>query len=230
VYIVEENPVVEIPQNHLTIVLDNHYTNIGYIDDIKLSIKNIGNGILIWSVSDLPEWLLIKSSIGTILHASIPVSALPPNGEGEIFLSYNSTVPFLDVMEKSSEKIVITTNDKDNPKVEVDINAHSDLGNSSLAVEEMNWRGANKINFGQTSTWQQYHFYENGDGFLVWKIDGCPEWLTIDESHGISFGSHSVNFSCNRTLLSSGENTAIIYLKTNDKNNPSYAITVTAQK
>ena len=212
VYIVEGNPVIET-QNRVIVDYNNLF-------DTKLPIKNIGNGVLMCSVSDHSEWLSTEEEIYNF-YGSINFSALLPDCKGYISLFFN---PNGMILEDYTGKIVLATNDKNKPKVEIEVQVN--LGNAS-----MDWRGANKINFGQTETWQSYQLYKDGDGILVWKVEGCPEWLSVSESYGIlSSFTNPLSFTCNRELLSPGVNTATIYLKTNDKNNPSYAITVTAQK
>jgi hypothetical protein len=66
---------------------------------------------------------------------------------------------------------------------------------------------------------------------LIWEFKDIPEWLTITPSSGMC-GSYSsganVIFSCDKTKLSPGQNTAIVNLKTNDSFHSSYSITVTA--
>ncbi|MDR2039899.1 MAG: hypothetical protein LBQ60_18410 [Bacteroidales bacterium] len=111
VYITEGDPAIEIP-DRLTIEKNN-------LHKITLPIKNIGNGILTWSVSEYPEWLSLNNSYGVILVASIPVSALPQNEKGFIEFSYNQVEKTSS--ENLSGKIVITTNDKNKPEVEVEI-------------------------------------------------------------------------------------------------------------
>lgn len=107
VYMVEGTPVIEVP-SRLTIDENN---------EVRLPIKNTGNGILTWSVLELPEWLSIKENYGVILYASIPVSALHPNGEAFIILTLNNITP----SENLTGKIVLTTNDKNNPEIEIEV-------------------------------------------------------------------------------------------------------------
>lgn len=107
-YIVEGNPAVETP-NRLTLVPEEK-------NSISFPIKNTGNGILTWSVLEFPEWLKINDIYGTRLLDNFFVSALPPNSEAGISFLYN---PISTSLKELSGKIVLETNDKNNPKVEI---------------------------------------------------------------------------------------------------------------
>ena len=66
---------------------------------------------------------------------------------------------------------------------------------------------------------------------LIWEFKDIPAWLTITPSSGMysPYTSYdNIIFSCDRTKLSPGQNTAIVNLKTNDSSHSSYSITVTA--
>jgi len=209
VYIVEGNPVIET-QNSMTI----HYHSTSY--KLTLPVQNTGNGILFWSVADHPDWLNFYSNIGWDSTNEIS-GIIPPNATDAFYLSYNPNV----YSENLSGKIVIASNDKNKPFVEIEI----DLGNPALNTLE-----SGTINFGRAETTQQFSFSNQGNGILAWKVEGCPEWLTVSVSNDSlnHLTSSSLVFTCNRVLLPSGLNTATIYLKTNDKNQPSYSITATA--
>ena len=203
-YITEGNPVIEV-KNHLTI---------DYGGYIGLPIENTGNGILLCYIAQYPAWLTLRQDVEN------PVCIIPSNGQEFLHLYYNWDVPF---QEDFSDKIIIVTNDKNKPVVEVTV--QMDLGYPTI-----NAYGSVIMDFGRTETTRFFSFYNQGSGHLVWKIEGCPEWLTVSASNGITQGSYAVSliFTCNRERMPSGQNTATIYLKTNDKNTPLYPITVTA--
>ena len=218
-YIVEGNPVIEIA-NSVTISYDNP-------NGSSLLIKNAGNGILMWSVIQRPEWLLMYGEMyesSVIEDYSVYVS--PSNGQSFIYLSLDPTVSF---SENLSGKILIQTNDKNKPivEVEVEIDVEMNLGNPSLYI----WDEYSTIDFGRTETSLYFNFSNQGSGILTWQIEGCPEWLTVSEYNGALYMYNGVNltFSCNREIMPDGINTTTIYLKTNDKTRPSFPITVIAR-
>ena len=213
-YITEGNPVIEIA-NSLTIGYNSYNSYYG-----RLSVRNTGKGILFWSISELPEWLSNEQKFADDFYSPYILSQ---NAEGVVNISYNPNIPF---QENLSGKIVITTNDKNKPTVVVDV--RMDLGNPVL---DTSW-GSGTIDFGRTETTRYFSFSNQGNnGILVWKIEGCPEWLNVSETNGIlsCYNSTQLTFTCNRELMPPGANTVTIYLKTNDKTRPSYPITVTAR-
>jgi len=209
-YITEGNPKIEVG-NSFTI---NYYSNWGD----QLPVKNNGEGILICVISEYSEWL---EPYITGINEENPqnLSILPPHTQDAINMSYNYTVP----LENPVGKIVIESNDKHNPRVEVEVKII--FGNPVFSV----WN-SNTMDFGQQATTRNFSFSNSGNGMLVWKIENCPEWLTVSEPGGILDNNKhtTITFSCNRELLSPGINTATIYIKTNDKNNLFFPITVTA--
>ena len=90
----------------------------------------------------------------------------------------------------------------------------------------------NQIDFGTTSTSHSLDIDAWGSGLLVWSFEELPEWLTITPSSGI-YQTHTwyenVVFTCDRTKLQPGLNSAVIYLISNAYNKPSIEITVIAR-
>ena len=211
VYIVEGNPVIAT-ENSLTISYDLTLSTSPFL------IENTGNGILFWSVVDHPDWLKINNQS---IYKNEVARFLPPNNTVTLYFSYNSDIPY---SENLSGKIVIESNDKNKPFVEIEIQV--DLGNPNLQTHGE----FGTINFERTGTTAEFWFSNQGVGYLSWKVEGCPEWLTVSDYSKISdpYSSHTLTFTCNRELMSPGVNAVTIYLKTNDKNNPSYPINVTA--
>jgi len=212
VHIVEGNPVIETA-DRLTISFENTPHN-----RLQFPIQNTGNGLLIWSVVYHPDWVTISTDIWGAVYETETVGIITTNETVTLYLSYNPDAPYF---ENLSGQIVIASNNKNRPIVEVEI--QMDMGYPILNTWE-----SGDINFGRTETTRQFSFSNQGNGFLAWKIDGCPEWLTVSEHNGIlhSYNSTKLTFICNRNLISSGVTTSTIYLKTNDKNQPSYPITV----
>jgi len=74
--------------------------------------------------------------------------------------------------------------------------------------------------------------YNPGNGLLIWSFEGLPEWLTVSTANGILMpysSTSDVIFTCNRSNLQPGLNSATFYLKSNDPNKSSVAIKVSVR-
>jgi len=195
-------------QNPQTLSLD-------YYGNPVLLIQNTGLGILIWEIVSMPDWLVLDIS----KEESTGIYIFP-------YTSYS--IPLLINPDQTSSgiltgTIVLATNDKDHPRVNIGVTVN--MGTPQLIIN------TNEINFYSIETSISLAFSNSGNGRLVWAFDDIPEWLTISPSNGIcnpySYSS-SIVFSCDRTKLAPGPNSAIVKLKTNDNTRPSYSIIVTA--
>ena len=206
-YITEGNPTVQVES---TVTLS--YNTNGYP---YLQIQNTGLGILIWNIVSMPDWL------------DVDIARLESSG---IYIpQYNSyNIPLIIKPGENSSgsltgTIVLSTNDKEHPRVT--INVTTNLGTPQLNIY------TNTINFSSTETSKTLTFNNYGSGMLIWEFKDIPAWLTITPSSGMysPYTSYdNIIFSCDRTKLSPGQNTAIVNLKTNDSSHSSYSITVTA--
>ena len=212
-YIVEGNPVIETEKN-----LSASYTNYLW-GVVPFTVKNTGQGILLFSIVEKPDWVSFNESISYSDPPVYNVFMIAPNSEKDFYLSYNTESLSINDL---TGKIVIASNDKNNSETVTNIQV--DMGNPLLYCSD------SQLNFGRTETTQQINFSNQGDGLLTWKIESCPEWLSVSDTSGIlsPISWQTLSFTCNRDLMPSGEQSQTIYLKTNDKNNTSYAITVTA--
>ena len=207
-YITEGNPTVQV-ESTIALSYSSAYNS------PNLKIQNTGLGILIWNVVSMPDWLAVDTT------------KLEQNSF--YILQYNSSnLPLIIKPNGGSSnnltgKIVLATNDKKHPSVTISITA--DLGTPQLSIN------SNAINFTTTETSKTLNFSNYGNGYLTWKFEDIPEWLTITPSSGMYSPYISYNnivFNCDYSKLSSGLNTAVIHLKTNDSSHLSYPITVTA--
>jgi len=206
-YITEGNPTVQVESS-----VSLSFSNYGYP---YLRIQNTGLGILMWNIISMPDWL------------DVDVTRLESGG---VYIpQYNSyNIPLIikpgeNASGSLTGTIVLSTNDKEHPSVT--INVTTDLGIPQLNIY------TNAINFASAETSKALTFSNYGSGILVWKFEDIPDWLTITPSSGTynPYTSYdNVIFSCDRTKLSPGQNTAIVNLKTNDSSHSSYSITVTA--
>ncbi len=206
-YITEGNPEVQV-QSTLTLSYNNNYNP-------NLSIQNIGYGILLWEIISMPDWLVVDTN-----RLDANALYLSP------YETFNLPLRFkLDSLRTGvlTGTVVIATNDKVNPSVTINVTAN--LGTPQLDLN------TNTVDFSYTETSKTLNLYNYGDGMLVWEFKDIPSWLTITPSSGeyapYTSGSNII-FSCDRTKLLPGQNTAIITLITNDSSHPSSSIKVIA--
>jgi hypothetical protein len=203
-YITEGNPIAEVQSN---LIITYSY------GEPNLSIGNTGQGILLWNISSMPDWLVLDTArLGSIYITpyalyTIPFLFKPDNISSEILTG----------------TIVLLTNDKAHPSISVNVTV--DMGTPQLSIY------TNAINFSSMETSKTLSFSNYGNGRLVWEFQDIPEWLTITPAKGMynpytSYGD--IIFTCDRTKLAPGPNTAVVNLKTNDNAHPSYSITVSA--
>lgn len=206
-YITEGDPTVQV-QNPVALSYNS-------FSSPSLPIKNTGLGILIWNIASMPDWLAVDTT-------KVESSGL--------YITQNSSYdipllikPKLITTGNLTGIIVLTTNDKKHPRINISVSA--DLGTPQLNIY------TNTINFALNETSKSLTFSNSGNGMLSWEFKDIPQWLTITPSSGMSVpytSSNNIVFSCDRTKLSPGQNTATVNLKTNDRYHASYSITVTA--
>ena len=209
-------PVAYITEGKPTLLVQSSatlsYSVLGYP---YLQIQNTGAGILIWNLTSMPDWLAVDTA------------RLESNG---LYLSQYNTyniplkiIPGKNAAGSLTGNIVLSTNDKEHPSATIHVT--TDLGTPQLSVN------TNSVIFSSTETSKNFSFSNYGSGILVWEFKDIPAWLTITPSSGrynayTSYGN--ITFSCDRTKLQPGQNTAIVTLMTNDSYHLSYSITVTA--
>lgn len=208
-YLVEGDPRVEVGRE------------ISIQNSLNIEISNQGNGILVWDIVSMPSWLDVDMDrfnrtnyTGVIIaqysSGNLPLSLRPDEISGEVL----------------KDRIILKTNDKYNPTVTIDVTL--DIGRPGIDTGLYD----NRVDFGATSTSYSSRISASGDGMLMWSFEELPEWLSVTPSKGI-YATHTyyedIVFTCDRTKLKPGVNTAVIYLKSNASNNPSVAITVIAR-
>jgi len=206
-YITEGNPSVKV-QNSLTLPY-NSYGN------PCLPIQNEGSGILLWGIISMPDWLALDT---TRLKF-----------EGTYISPYNSySIPLLFKLDEvpygiMAGTIVLSTNDKEHPSVSIIVSA--DLGTPQLNIY------SSTIDFSFDESSKTLMLSNYGDGSLIWEFQDIPAWLTIAPSSGICEPYSYIDdiiFTCDRTKLNPGQNSATVVLRSNDSSHPSYEIKVTA--
>ncbi len=206
-YINEGDPELEVEST-----LDISYETATYL---SLPIKNTGRGLLCWQFTSLPEWLTLDTD--QLLSEKLFL---------DYYDSYN--IPLKIIPEKitsstSTGTIVLSTNDKINPETSIAVTVN--LGSPELS------NYTDEVIFYSNQTSQSICFSNYGEGILVWEFTDIPEWLTITPSSGVynPYTSYDdIVFTCDRTKLVSGENTATVNLKSNNASGQTHSITVTA--
>lgn len=206
-YINEGNPTVMVVKT--ITISDNNFND-------ALHISNSGDGILFWDIISTPDWLAVDRS-----HLSASSLLLEQGDDVNIPLTFNIQAV---TQSNLTGTIVLKTNDKNNPLVEIAVSAY--LGTPKLSLT------STTIGFGSSGTTQTTWISNQSSGMLVWSFEGLPDWLTVSTASGVvaSYASsNDLTFICNRSALHPGMNAATIYLKSNDRNNPSLAMTVIAR-
>lgn len=207
-YITEGNPVVQV--NPTLEIVYNNYNN-------RLVIKNSGEGILIWDIVSLPQWLTVDTtqlSLTSLLLGQGATTTIPFNLNAEMA-----------VQSIMTGTIVLKTNDRDHQYVEIAVTA--DLGTPQLSVYSYYL----PVDFGTNDQNRSLTINNNGNGILTWRFEGLPGWLSLSRSNGMCYPYSDVGvvFTCDRSKLEPGINSATIYLKSNDTANSSFPITVFAR-
>lgn len=206
-YITEGNPAVEISRTL-------HLSSGDAGEELLLS--NTGNGILLWDIVSMPSWLSVNK------NQFNPEKLIL--GKGAMVL-----IPLIfnvsDIRQNKLEgTIVLKTNDKNNPMVEIAVTVN--LGDPNLNLYNLD------MNFGISATSKKCQIDNNGSGILFWKLEGLPDWLSVSAASGIVMPFSQpgeVTFTCLRANVPPGLHTATFYLKSNDPGEPSVAITATVR-
>jgi len=203
-YLIEGKPIAQVSSS-INLSMSNP----------TLSIMNTGPGILLWDIVSMPSWLAIDYSriiTNTLFivqnnSCNLPLILTPPQNATGIL---NGT-------------IVLTTNDSQHARIEISVTAN--LGTPQLSLN------TNTVNFSGVEVSKNFSFGNYGNGILTWEFKDMPAWLTITPTSGVynPYTSYNnITFTCNRSKLSPGMNTAYVTLKTNDSSHPTTSITVTA--
>lgn len=206
-YITEGNPSVQVSR---TFELSyNNYNN-------QLQISNSGDGILLWDIVSLPYWLTVNMNQFNLMSVML--------GKGA-----SATLPLTFDIQAAVQNnlkgtIVLKTNDKNNPLIEIAVSANTGTPSLSFYNEQ--------LDFGSSETTKTTGIYNPGNGLLIWSFEGLPEWLSVSTVNGVLMpytSTSDVTFTCNRSNLQPGLNSATFYLKSNDPNKPSVAIKVSVR-
>lgn len=204
-YITEGNPSAKV--DHEFKMTTENYLNL-------LRISNTGNGILLWDIVSMPDWLTVDRSQFDPMSLIMGKSA-------------TAAVPFTYNVEAAMQNdlkgtIVLKTNDKNNPLIQIAVTLS--LGTPDLHLMDQ------QLTLGSYETTKKTLLSNQGNGTLAWHFEGLPEWLSVTPASGITravTGYQDLTFTCNRTNLQAGVVTATFFLKSNDPDQPSVPVTVT---
>ena len=86
------------------------------------------------------------------------------------------------------------------------------------------------IDFEKTKNMLTIGMENRGSGVLIWKVKERPEWITMTTQDFLDPMYHKMmEITCNRSGLPKGNYEGIIILSTNDRDQPTYSITVRCQ-
>ncbi|MDR0537219.1 MAG: hypothetical protein LBH04_04115 [Tannerellaceae bacterium] len=179
----------------------------------EIILRNVGKGILIWTVTECPEWLAVDEIYQSGVLSTDGALTIP------VQTAYNQGLPH----EDTTEHIRITSNDPNAKETAVIVHFKASPPHISCNETEMN--------FDRKDISKKLYFINTGNGNLTWEIKDIPEWLSFNETEGTLFPYTAVNLTatCNRNIMPPGENSAVIHILTNDPEQPVYSITVTAR-
>ena len=204
-YVNEGRPTLRPSADNLTMTPYQGYT-------AELALDASSEGILFWSLKEMPEWLR--------LNDSDPKSGiLLPNHINLLhFACREDYVPAADTVGQ----IVLASTDRNHP--ELAVNVQYKVGDPALECNQA------EIDFGRTETSRALWIYNRGNGLLTWRITHAPPWLHVAEMQGslYPYAGTTLTLTCNRNNLSSGLNTVEIELETNDRTKPVYRILLKA--
>lgn len=208
-YITEGNPIINVSS-----VLN--ISGGGYNEPV-LNIGNRGEGILFWDIESMPDWLEVDTE-----RLNSSGSIIPKNGTYQLPLKVS-----IENLTSGNlvGSIVLITNDKANPEVTIAVSV--DAGTPTFNF----YSSYATIDFGRTETTKTISFSNQGNGLLIWSLEGMPEWLSVSNSSGMLTNYSSINlyFLCNRALLPAGQAEVKVTLKTNDSKKPSQELIIRAR-
>jgi hypothetical protein len=210
-YITEGTPKVNV--NRTLTISYNSYIN------PSLLLTNTGNGILLWDIISMPAWLDVNM-------ASISADGIiiPKDGHYAIPFIINTDSQINET--ELSGTIVLRTNDKENPTVNIQVTAN--LGSPVLLFWGLN---NYSLDFAPPQFSYSFDIQNNGNGLLAWQFTDLPDWLSVNKINGnlTPYLNATIEFNCDKDKLAPGLNSATIQLKSNDPNRLALNIDVNAR-
>jgi hypothetical protein len=215
------NTIFKVPVSYITegnpklTIMNSPALSYDFEGNLTLNIHNNGEGVLVWGINSMPDWLELDTArikfdgmfIKPYTAYSIPLKISTDD------LSSNTL----------SGTIVLNSNDKSNLTKSIEVSIQPRRPNLNI--------NTTTITFANTETTKTLSFNNNGYGNLIWSFEDIPVWLKISPDKGVYKQNtiyNNVTLTCDRSKLEPGQNSAVIKLKTNDINKQNYLITVTA--
>lgn len=187
--------------------------------EMQLRVRNTGQGLLVWKIASMPEWLTLNN-----LQFTPAGLFVPAGGMYNIPLSFNMDA---EMNSNTLEGVIeLITNDTENPVVSIRFVA--DLGTPELSL---NGVYQNRIAISNTMMGLSTSIYNQGNGLLTWQFSNLPEWLVLNKTRGnlTRYNSESLLFECVAGKLKPGLNSDTILLKSNDPLRREIKIAVSAR-
>ena len=164
-----------------------------------------------------PDWLKVESMTGQFINgkAVLTLSAV----RNELFTAARFYVALVTIEVDGVGKGVF-------PVSYISIGSPDNPINPDFFCDDVKL-----IDFGSTITQYILHITNRAPAILIWKLQECPQWITMDIQNDIVIGggSPTIKITCNRAGLPKGIHEGVIVLSTNDKDQPTYTITVRCQ-
>jgi hypothetical protein len=206
-YVTEGDPAVQV--NRTFEISFNNFNN-------QLQISNSGNGILLWDIVSMPDWMNVNMQ-------QFDAMSLMLGKDASAFIPFNFDAQ-KSIQGELKGEIILKTNDKKNELIRISVSVS--LGNPKLFFL------TDYLEFASSETTKNYGVFNQGDGILIWNFEGMPDWLTVSPSNGMYLPYSSdgnVTFTCDRSKLKPGLNSARFYLKSNDPEKTFIPIHVTVR-
>ena len=177
---------------NITPVIDLSTDNLNFItgkNEIDFSIKNIGGGLLKWSLTPDAGWIKLSRTSGSTKKESSCTAKVKRTGlkTGK----YQGT-------------IVVNSNSEEQ---EIDVNMI--VAMPSLYVD------AKYISFDSTKNSQTFNIKNFGGGTMSWEIQSDVHWIVINPDRGSLRSGTTVNLTIDRSRLRLGNNEVMLKLKSN---------------
>ena len=158
-------------------------------NEIDFSIKNIGGGILNWSLEVDKPWLNLSRYSGSTKKESKIVAKVKRTG----FVS-----------GKYNGKVLVKSNSES-----MKIDARMVVATPSLYID------TKYLNFDSTKSIQSFNIKNYGGGKLKWEIEPSLPWIIVSPDGGSLRTGITVSLKLDRSRLKKGLNEATLKLKTN---------------
>ena len=174
-------PIIEINLENL-----NFITGINAID---FSVRNIGGGLLEWSLEPDAHWISLSRGSGSTRNES--TCTVKVNRTGLRTGKYNGSIQ---IYSNSEVKRIGVNMIVSSPALYVD---------------------TKYLSFDSTKTGHTFNIKNLGGGTLLWEAEAVESWININPNKGSLLSGTTVNISVERSRLEIGNNETRINLKSN---------------